>query len=124
MSKNNVQINIDILRMISLNSKIQRSDLRVYLFLLSLDRPVYQKELIRLAKEAWKDIEDLAWINREDEKVKCVSDFRTEVICRSIKTLTDFRLVKVAKREGNNKFVEVETDINKILDSKKLSDQV
>ncbi|WP_288328047.1 hypothetical protein [uncultured Clostridium sp.] len=115
-SDKDITIDKDILKVISLNSKIQRSDLRIYLFLLSLDRPVYQKELIKLAKEKWVDIENLGWLNNEEgNKIKCVSDFRTEVICRAIKTLTDFRLVKVAKKEGNNKFIEVEKDINTIL---------
>ncbi|ETJ35959.1 hypothetical protein Q604_UNBC09732G0003, partial [human gut metagenome] len=44
-SDKDITIDKDILKVISLNSKIQRSDLRIYLFLLSLDRPVYQKEL-------------------------------------------------------------------------------
>ncbi|OSA97297.1 UNVERIFIED_ORG: hypothetical protein B2H98_08100 [Clostridium botulinum] len=112
---NDVQINPEILKMISLNSKIQRSALRIYLFMLSMDRPVYQKELTSLAKAAWDEFEDLESFNQGDEKIKCVSDFRAEVICRSIKALIDFNLVKFVKQEGNNKFVEVERDINKIM---------
>lgn len=106
-----IEINPEILKFISLNSKIQRSDLRVYLFLASVQKPIYQKELSKLAEDHWNKLKKELF--HDDPTIKRVN-FNSDTICRSVKNLMEFHLVKVIMKKGQHKFIVIENDFKEI----------